>query len=133
MSIETANADLDIYTVKAKYHVEGLVGLTHREADFLLTYYSSREIEQLKAEEESTAAPEEGDFKIESGVPISPIYRSGRGPRYPFADLQIGDSFFAKGCKPGTVGNAARSFGEPRGMEFVIRRVIGGTRVWRMK
>ena len=74
------------------------------------------------------------DIHIESGVPIPP--KSGIKSRsytmYPFAELEIGESFFVPGRKPGDI-SASTSWARLRYPDrgFVTRSVDGGTRVWR--
>lgn len=71
-------------------------------------------------------------FKIESGVRLPAV--QGRTSRYPFAEMQIGDSFFAPLIQPRTLYSAARAFARKsgKGTKFVVRKEgSGGARVWR--
>lgn len=79
-------------------------------------------------------------FKIEKDVPL-PESKRGRGqgaPKYPFADMAAGDSFFVPmidGSVKKTRGNissATRHWGKARGAQFATREVKGGIRVWRI-
>jgi hypothetical protein len=80
------------------------------------------------------------EFKIEKNVPM-PVSTTGRREsRYPFAAMEVGDSFF----EPRPEGfdekrhasrmvSACGSWGRPRGVCFTVRNVEGGVRVWRVE
>jgi hypothetical protein len=76
-------------------------------------------------------------FKIEKGVPL-PSWQTGRAgqSKYPFADLQVGDSFlvphFAKTSQMSAlIGRWQRTHSNQR---FATRKVEGGgVRVWRIE
>jgi hypothetical protein len=56
--------------------------------------------------------------------------------KYPFADMKVGDSFFAEGKKVGALNAAAYSWRRKNACahwSFVAREVEGGTRIWRTK
>jgi hypothetical protein len=72
-------------------------------------------------------------YEIEKDYPIPKIERRHK---YPFKDMEIGDSFFAPfedGVAPERVRvriiNAAKVY-DP--MKFITRKVDGGFRVWRI-
>lgn len=72
------------------------------------------------------------NIKIDKDIPPPPL---GRAPatRYPFADLEVGDSFFIPGATPQSISGStswARNKLTPR--KFTVRTVEGGTRVWRV-
>ena len=69
------------------------------------------------------------EFKIEKAVPVPPKKGGGRAPKYPYRDLEVGDSFFVPGIK--TTG--ASDAGKRLGLKFTQRRVDGGMRVWRVE
>ena len=85
------------------------------------------------------------DFTIDPNIPIPPKgLRHGRGnPRYPFAELEVGESFFVQVPAGATVGeiqhirnilsNAACWHARKLGRQFTTRRVDGGVRVWRFE
>jgi hypothetical protein len=67
-------------------------------------------------------------FEIEKGVP-----RQAPNVKYPFADMQVGDSFLvprgtARIVASAAVWAAARGYGK-----FSCRTVEGGVRVWRIE
>ena len=79
-------------------------------------------------------------FQIESGVEIPPQAQPLRKMKYPFNQLNVGDSFvFPVGpdedreAVQNRLQSAAANWGRSRGMRFVTRRVPQGIRVWRIK
>ena len=75
-----------------------------------------------------------GEIKIEAGVPMP---GDGRR-RYPFHEMEVGDSFFVPHAdKSGRdlstrVSNAAVKWGKIHDCKFTIRQVDGGARCWRV-
>jgi hypothetical protein len=72
------------------------------------------------------------EFKIEQGIEIPPR-RSG-ALKYPFDQMNVGDSFFIpedSSVKPANVSNSAQAYGKQTGRKFTVRRVEGGYRCWR--
>ena len=69
------------------------------------------------------------DFTIEKNVPI-PIQK--RRCKYPWHELEIGDSFFVSEIKVISISSSANSYGTRTGKKFTIRSVDGGCRVWRI-
>ena len=71
------------------------------------------------------------EFKIEKGIPVPSL---GRGSRYPFNDMAVGDSVFIPDKRPqqlsGSITWAKMQLGGDA--VFVCRTVEGGTRVWRV-
>lgn len=77
---------------------------------------------------------------IEKGIPIPPDCRNGGKPRkYPFDEMEIGDSFLCHGPSPSTIMNrlmaAASNYRKRNQNEFKIatRSMDDGVRVWRIK
>jgi|TARA_R110000868_G_scaffold102492_11_gene282233 hypothetical protein len=68
-------------------------------------------------------------YKIEKGIPVP----FGKG-RYPFYDMQVGDSFFAEGKEPHKVASAAYQFSRKKalGAKYTARTEGTGTRIWRI-
>ena len=83
------------------------------------------------------------EFKVEKGVQLPP-QRTGRpagGTKYPWNDMEIGDSFFSQateGRNPKEHGDrvtrAGNNWAKRRkpGVRFAFRTVEGGTRIWRV-
>lgn len=71
-------------------------------------------------------------FNIEKNVPI-PERKVRKGQKYPFADMQVGDSFtFTKDDYP-RVSSAMRTYAwKSESRQFTIRRVDDGFRCWRL-
>lgn len=71
-------------------------------------------------------------YKIEKNIPIGKV--EGR-TKYPFARMEVGDSFFAKGDKKkvNSVTVAAATFKKNNaGYNFTCRTNNEGVRVWRI-
>jgi hypothetical protein len=79
-------------------------------------------------------------FQIESGVEIPPQAQPLRKMKYPFNQLNVGDSFvFPVGpdedreAVQNRLQSAAANWGRSREMRFVTRRIGSGIRVWRIR
>lgn len=66
-------------------------------------------------------------IKIEKGIPLRLYYK------YPFGDMEVGDSFFAENIKTSCLANAAHQYGTRHNMKFTCRKEGTGSRVWRIK
>lgn len=79
--------------------------------------------------------------RIEHGVPIPPrsLGKSRKGKqrgRYPWAAMEVGDSFFARGATHISLASLASAWRYRNHMEqrkFSFRTLAGGVRVWRIK
>lgn len=72
-------------------------------------------------------------YQVDKSVPIP---KSGRNSVYPFATLEVGDSFFIPlepydEKKATSIRACASTFAKRRGVTFTCKRVDGGLRVWR--
>lgn len=63
-------------------------------------------------------------------VPIPP--KRGGNRKYPWGDMQIGDSFLAKKAKLGTISSVAYRAAKRLGFKFSCRTENNGVRVWRI-
>ena len=73
------------------------------------------------------------EYKIEQGVPI-PDINAGRKYKYPWYDLQAGDSFVVKPTDNVLAARvAALRYAKRHGMVFITRMSNKGLRVWRVK
>ncbi len=71
-------------------------------------------------------------MQIEKDVPM-PMNGVGSPVKYPFKDMQVGDSVFAEGQDSvGYAASAARAWGRINGRKFSARTVDGGVRIWRI-
>lgn len=73
------------------------------------------------------------DFKIDKGIPLPSSYAGGQG-RFPFADMQVGDSFFVTQVSMSRLLLAARKFRPMRvTARTVVENGVRGVRVWRIE
>jgi hypothetical protein len=80
-------------------------------------------------------------FKIEKGIPL--CRPSSKSNKYPFDDMEVGDSFFAPHpeAKNARMSALARNKGQykklpkhiPVQRRFATRTVEGGIRIWRVE
>lgn len=72
-------------------------------------------------------------FKIDTGIPLPP--RATAPDRYPFPEMDVGDSFFVpeEVLKRASVQAASLRAGKRYGCKFSTRAVEGGCRVWRIQ
>lgn len=72
-------------------------------------------------------------IEIEKGIPI-PLYAGQRGTaaKYPWKDMNVGDSFFVEGADTKQMSSAVYGVSKRTGFKFACRSVDGGTRVWRI-
>lgn len=69
-------------------------------------------------------------YQIEKDVPMP---QDKREVKYPFAEMEVGDSFLAD-CKQASVQNNARVFAKANPpMKFKVRPEGDGARCWRVK
>jgi len=68
-------------------------------------------------------------MKIEKGVDV-PSERKRLS--YPYAQMDVGDSFFIKDVALQTICNANYRYGSKHGVKFTARKQDGGIRVWRI-
>ncbi len=66
-------------------------------------------------------------YVIEKGIPAP----SARG-KYPFAQMEVGDSFFVPDKTTATFGGVLSHARKRTGFGFVMRSENGGLRVWRV-
>lgn len=75
-------------------------------------------------------------FKIEKGIPIPPSKGgAGRPTLYPFAKMEVGDSFTIESARKqqGRMCAIASDYGKRHGMRFTVRTIGDGMlRVWRV-
>ncbi len=71
-------------------------------------------------------------MKIEKNVPIPA--KSGRlTSKYPFKQMELGDSFFVATDKPIRTMTSLRACAKNAGVKATCRKVAGGVRVWRIE
>lgn len=74
-------------------------------------------------------------ISIDKNVPLPEGV--ARETKWPFADMEVGDSFFAAGHTSNQMTNAASHWRKKKGWAFACRNVeeqnVKGARVWRTK
>jgi len=74
------------------------------------------------------------DFDIEKNVPL-PKHDVFRKRKYPFIEMEVGESFFVKGPKSKVALNGmksiARYYRDKFNLCFTVKQVEGGIRCWR--
>lgn len=75
-------------------------------------------------------------FEIEKNIPITSKRQKARISKYPFEQMEVGDSLFAEGYISGKkLVQAASNYVAKRGAgkKFTSRSIDGGYRVWRIQ
>jgi hypothetical protein len=73
-------------------------------------------------------------FTIEKNVAIPAASRTGGGKaKYPWAQMEIGDSFFVPGAKVETFYTLVSAQNKKGDARFICRKQEGGVRVWRVE
>lgn len=72
------------------------------------------------------------EIKIEKGIPIPPKRRSPVANRYPWRNMEIGDSFYADVDVLQVQSNAYQT-GKALGRRFFVKQQGSGVRVWRIE
>jgi len=71
------------------------------------------------------------DFQIDRGLPIPEVIK-GRPMKYPFADMQVGDSFSVTLKQGRNASTAARVYAHRHpGVQFTSRKDVENFRIWR--
>jgi len=74
------------------------------------------------------------EFEVEKGIPVVPRRGPARGRKYPFAAMEVGDSFLAPGYARNRINASVYRWKSSHlGQQFAIRAVDDGCiRVWRV-
>lgn len=71
-------------------------------------------------------------YEIEKSVPLAEVERgSGRPALYPFAVMEVGDSFFVPRVSVIGMSRRVHYWQKKLNAKFACRTVAGGCRVWR--
>jgi len=77
------------------------------------------------------------EFKIDKNVPIPEGRWGKRRKKYPFDEMEVGDSFFIHGGKQESITSIMRHWREKLGHKYTTRSVVEngvkGVRVWRIE
>ena len=71
------------------------------------------------------------EYEIEQGIEIPPLSSRGRKYKYPWPEMEPGDSVFFSDKTSSQISGSCQSWGKRHGQKFVTRTVEGGVRVWR--
>lgn len=71
------------------------------------------------------------EFRIEKGIDL-PKFSGDQSRRYPFPDMEVGDSFAIPPEQAIRIRTAANNWGKLNGRKFSTRKHGGGYRVWRI-
>lgn len=73
-------------------------------------------------------------FVIEKGLPMPEFSASGRPAKYPFSEMQVGDSFVLPEDQLIRIRSAAANWGTRQGKKLSVRQLKDGSyRCWRLK
>ncbi len=75
-------------------------------------------------------------IEIDKDVPITKVVRTSMGSKYPFAHMEVGDSFAVVGDPRKTAANLrnlAGRFAKDNGTKFTVRLTAEGARCWRLE
>jgi hypothetical protein len=70
-------------------------------------------------------------YNIEKNIP-QPKERRGRASEFPFAQMDLGDSFLAPDSNLRAMQQNGYHWGKKLGRKFTSAKVEGGVRVWRV-
>jgi len=71
-------------------------------------------------------------FKVEKGIP-APKVKKGPPRKYPWLEMEVGDSFFVPGVNYNEFKTQPSNAGKRYGLKYTTRSVDGGVRVWRVE
>jgi hypothetical protein len=71
-------------------------------------------------------------FQIEKNIPTPEHTGSGAKPKYPFAMMEVNDSFFAPGMTARALINASQWHANKTGKKFTCASEADGARCWRV-
>ena len=69
---------------------------------------------------------------IEKNIPIPSPAGRGRAKRFPFDEMEVGDSFFASGVSRTTMSSKFAEYHKHTSKRFTARSQEGGARYWRI-
>lgn len=74
------------------------------------------------------------NYPVEKGIPLPPKSKTGPRTRYPFEEMQVGDSFLVPDgkAKNRALAIAMTRAGKMLGTQYTQRQVSDGVRVWRI-
>lgn len=73
------------------------------------------------------------EFVIEKNIAITRKSTGFKSSKYPFHQMEVGDSFWAEKRKGIDPRSAAVAHGDKYGKKFATRAIDGGIRIWRVE
>lgn len=76
------------------------------------------------------------EIKVDKNIPLPLNSGSGGPSKYPWCDMEVGDSFFAPSTTKTMAGSIAargKKYGEKHTIRAVTENSVKGVRVWRIK
>lgn len=70
-------------------------------------------------------------IEIEKGIPMPERSKTGRKGKYPFSEMEVGDSFFLDDKTQKSVASTVTSARKKFGFTFAARDEDTGVRIWR--
>jgi hypothetical protein len=71
-------------------------------------------------------------FQIEKNIAAPKHIGGGARPKYPFPEMEVGDSFFAPGITARGLSNATQWHANKTGKKFTCATEADGARCWRV-
>lgn len=71
-------------------------------------------------------------YKIDKNIPIPSKYSKGIKTKYPWRELEVGDSFFVENRTSTQMINTSKNTSKNSGHKYVCRKEGNGCRVWRV-
>ena len=73
-------------------------------------------------------------IQIEKNIPVNKFLKRSRSHKYPFRELEVGDSFYVALSEQeiNVLRVLAWRFSKQTGWRFVTKKVDSGVRVWRI-
>lgn len=71
-------------------------------------------------------------IKIDKGIPAPALRHNRWNPKYPWHEMEVGDSFLETEASAQTLYSMASRIGKENGKRFSIRSTVEGRRVWRV-
>jgi len=71
------------------------------------------------------------EYKIEKDVPLPEAYQGGRKTIYPYASMEVGDSFFVPNTTQRQISGSVQTYQKLHGVKFATRKDGDGVRIWR--
>jgi hypothetical protein len=71
-------------------------------------------------------------MQIDRNIPLPKPQRASKPSKYPWSEMEIGDSFMVEGKTTAQMSGRVRYAEKTTGFAFTSRSVEGGCRIWRV-